>query len=318
MQHSSDDMMLSKHSDTFHSSSEYGRFDLVNIIAHLIRQWRILVLGAALGVAQAITSTPVYTSSMQIRIGTSDSETAREISGAFGISLDESQITTETHVFRSERIAKRVIDDLNLLDNSFFRTSPKNLKSHLSDWIRGWRGEGEIDIEVNSDTFEDRRLTYQMAVSILRSNMKVSQIRGGNIVNISYTSVSPELSTTIVNAIYDAYVSDQLVSKYEAAQSATNWLKERSDQLRVQSIRLDNSIEIFLKEKGISRVGGDLMSSISLEDLTEQINSVGVDLLVAENRRKLLQDIIYNNDTFEFVRSTASQQITNSLREKYL
>jgi len=307
------------------------RIDLFQVFAVARRRWHVLVLGLIaglmLGIAYVVTATPVYTSETHISIGSPDAENARELSGVSGVSLDEDQITTEIQVLRSEQIAERVVDSLDLAKNNLFLTEPKTGPGRVVDGLKGvLRRAAGVILDLMRDEIPEFLATEQElaqearqdTISLLRKNMRVSQIQRSRVFQVSYTSVSPALSAQIANAIAHAYIEDQLASKYEATQRATDWLKERSDQLRVQSSLLNNAVETFRREHNLVGVGGDLSSDTQLEMLNKQVSVLRAELLALEARSNRLKVIVAQNDTSTFVSSTATQSITANLRTQYL
>lgn len=308
-------------------AAEEDRINLMQVLAVVRRRWHVLVLGLVagliLGIAYVVTTTPVYTSSVHISIGSPDAENARELSGVSGISLDEDQITTEIQVLLSEQIAARVVDTLDLVNNKSFLTAPENGPGRILSGVKavtlGILTLMRKDIpELPLTDGELAEQARQAAVGTLRDNMNVSQIQRSRVLSVSYTSASPALSAQIANAIANAYIEDQLASKYEATQRATDWLKERSDQLRIQSTMLDNAVETFRRDNNLVGVGGDLASDTQLELMNEQVADARSELVTLEARAKRLNEIVSQNDTSAFVSSTATQSITSNLRTQYL
>lgn len=310
---------------------EEDSIDLMRVLAVIRRRWHMLVLGLVaglvLGIAYVVTTTPVYTSSVHISIGSPDAESARELSGVSGISLDEDQITTEIQVLRSEQIAARVVSTLDLVNNKAFLTDPESGPGRIITGIKTVLVDTSatvldlLRVEVLELPLTEEELAEQArqdAVALLRENMNVGQIQRSRVLSVSYTSVSPALSAKIANAIANAYIEDQLASKYEATQRATDWLKERSDQLRIQSTMLDNAVETFRRNNNLVGVGGDLASDTQLELLNQQVADARSELVTLEARAKRLKEIVSQNDTSAFVSSTATQSITSNLRTQYL
>ncbi len=287
-----------------------------------------LFAGLLIGIAYVATVTPVYTSSVHISVGSAEAENARELSGVTGVTLDVDQITTEVQVLRSEQIAARVVDAMDLSNNEAFLTSPQSGVSRLTGGIGQLAGflidntlailkEAELP-DVGLTEEEEAAKDRQDAIARLRGNMSVSQVSRSRVLQVSYTSVSPTLSARIANEIAKAYIDDQLSSKFEATQRATNWLKERTDQLRVQSGLLNNAVEAFRKDNNLVGVGGDLSSDTQLEVLNRQVADMRAELLALEARANRLAEIVTQNDTSAFVSSTATQSITANLRTQYL
>ncbi|QBR38835.1 hypothetical protein ETW23_23510 (plasmid) [Leisingera sp. NJS201] len=305
--------------------------DLMRIFAVARRRWPVLLLGLLagllLGIAYAATATPVYTASAHISVGSADAENARELSGVSGVRLDEDQITTEIQVLRSEQIAARVVAALDLVQDPAFLSEPRTGPGRAAEGVKAllrlaaaaavsWVQDEPPAIPLTPQELAEA--ARQDAVSLLRDNVSVRQVQRSRVLQITYTSVSPALSARIANAVANAYIEDQLASKYEATQRATNWLKERSDQLRLQSGLLDKAVDSFRRENNLAGAGGDLSSDIELELLNKQVADLRAELLALQARSNRLHEIVAQNDTSAFVSSTASQSITANLRSQYL
>jgi hypothetical protein len=75
----------------------------------------------------------------------------------------------------------------------------------------------------------------RVAVRTLRSNMTARRLGVTYILEVSYQSLDPEKAARIANAFVNAYVIDQLDTKFQATKRATGWLQERIEELRNQS-----------------------------------------------------------------------------------
>ena len=306
--------------------------DLLALLSAARRGWHILLLGtlvgAGLGVANLVTTTPLYTAHVQISIGSSEAADTRALSGVTAPSAAETEITTEMQILRSEKIAERVVENLGLVDNPTFLARPETGISHVVTALRQVNGEirdflearlssGEIAPLPPSEADEDAAAQLA-AISRLRSNMAVGQVERSRVLQVSYTSVSPQLSARIANGIAEAYIDDQMEAKYAASTRATEWLRERSEQLRQQSIRLDNQVELFRQENGLIDAGGELVSDTELERLNQRVSEARAAIIELEARRQRLDDVVAVGDPSVVVSATASQGITSDLRARYL
>lgn len=314
-----------------HTEQDDDSIDLFRVLSVLRRRWFVLfaglMTGFILGLAHVLTTTPVYTSSVQINIGSPDAENAREMSGVSGISLDEDQITTEIQVLLSEQIAARVVDRLDLVHNEVFQTQSQSgvgrvvglIKAPIAGAlgvVKSFLREDVPPIELTEEELEMEE--RQEAIDLLRESITVNRVELSRVLNVSFTSVSPQVSARIANAVANAYIEDQLASKYDATQRATDWLKERSDQLRIQSKMLDNAVENFRRKNGLIGYDGELTSDSVLEDLTQQLSDARADLVSLEARSNRLEEIVLQNDMNAAVSSTATQSITANIRARYL
>ncbi|MGO7594059.1 chromosome partitioning protein ParA, partial [Rhizobium leguminosarum] len=88
------------------------------------------------------------------------------------------------------------------------------------------------------------------------------------VLDVSYTSQSPDLARDIAAAIADVYLVDKLNSKYEATLRAGEWLQERIEELRQQALDTDLSVQKFRSEHGlVEAVSGTLISDQQLSEI---------------------------------------------------
>jgi succinoglycan biosynthesis transport protein ExoP len=304
--------------------------DLTKIFAALRRWWVYLVLGllagAGLGVAYVVTTTPVYTSTVNISLDTPEAATARENAGLRTSSLDEEQISTEMEVIQSEAIAEKVVDELDLHENELFMTSPETGASRVIGIVMRQVSAAKSLLEnsagdlpkITPSEVDEAAAAKARAVNRLRGKMNVTRMGRSRILSVSYTALSPRLAANVSNTIADVYIQDQLESKFEATERATEWLRERAEQLRAQSNRLDNRVEEFRRENDLLNVGGENQADKELERISRRLSNARADLVEQVAKRDRLKEIVEKGDTTAAVSATASQSITTELRSRFL
>ena len=302
------------------------------ILSFFLRNKTIFALAAAAGIALGFgylaTTTPLYTSTVEINLGMApDAEMFEDFSGISGARAPTVQIETEIQVLRSERIAERVVRSLDLQGSEVFAQRPQTgitrivgyvseLRTTLTAAIRGVFSDGTPEFAL---TDAEREISeFEQAVRTLRSNMTVSTIRGSNVVQVQYRSVSSRLSAQVANGIAAAYIEDQLQSTDEASQRAIEWLRERTDQLRDQSESLSAIAEDFRAENDLLGVDIDRLADAEFERLTRNLVDARANLVDLQALSRRLDQIVETNDTSAVVRETATQGITSGLRSRYL
>ena len=317
--------------------------DIGKLLAVLRRNlWLIIlatVTGLGLGIAHVSTTTPLYSSQVDLNIGRpSDVDTFQDISGVSGAQVTEATIQTELEVLRSERIAERVVRMLDLHQNSTFlaprraglseitgtiRRQIRNTISSSLGWARGLIADDEVPdlpapapVELTAEELEARAI--ENTARRVRGGMSVTPVPNSRVVRISFTSTSPQLSARIANAIAEAYIDDQLDATNEASQRAIDWLRERRDQLRDQSERAEAIADRFRTENNLQGVDVNRATDAEFERLTANLVEARAELVELEARNRRLTEIVENEDTTAVVRETAAQGITSSLRARYL
>lgn len=305
--------------------------DLTKVLAVARRNWLLLfiglLVGGALGLAYVATTTPVYTAHVDISLDTPESANTRNLSGIQeSIVLDDSQIITEIEVIQSEAISRKVVQALGLADNTQFLSSRETGLSRLIALARGAMSsilnllrpsvdEGVL-LPLSDEDLAAERLAR--AISTLQRNMAVTRVRQSRILKVSYTALSPHLAAGVANGIADVYINDQLDAKYNANERATNWLRDRAQQLREQSVALDNAVEQFKQDNDLIGLSGTSNTESELERVAQQLSNAQAEVLALEARLERLQDIVDKGDTKAAVSATATQSITSSLRSRFL
>ena len=284
--------------------------------------------GIMLSLAYLATTTRIYTSAVEISLGTTpDTQTFLDFSGVSGARQPILHLETEIQVLRSERIAERVVRSLDLHESEAFIQRPQTgisrafgyvfgLREKITSMIRGIFADGTPDFTPSEA--DRQNLDIERAARILRSNMSVSSIRDSSVVQVQYRSVSPRLSAQVANGIAAAYIEDQLQSTDEASQRAIDWLRERTDQLRDQSERLSAIAEDFRVANDLLGVDIDRLADAEFETLTRNLVDARARLVDLEALSRRLDQIVASNDTSAVVRETATQGITAGLRSRYL
>jgi capsular exopolysaccharide synthesis family protein len=71
-----------------------------------------------------------------------------------------------------------------------------------------------------------------MAVSILRSNVRISPIRLSRLVDVSWTAPDPSFAARVANAWATAFIQANIERRFEETAYARNFLEQRLDQVR--------------------------------------------------------------------------------------
>jgi succinoglycan biosynthesis transport protein ExoP len=255
------------------TGNEADFIDFDKLIAIARRQWRLVAAFAfafaILGVVYVLTSVPVYTADTSVLIDRSDSQVINQLAAFGQMDDDEGTVLSQVELLKSDTIAYAVADKLKLVDNPEFM-GPKNslfsvatLKSFVN--FRSWFAD---DVAVAPDPEMRRR----GAAETVAGNIDVERVGRSYVLDVSYTSQSPDLARDIAAAIADVYLVDKLNSKYEATRRAGEWLQERIEELRQQALDTDLAVQKFRSEHGLVESGsGTLLSEQQLSELNSQL-----------------------------------------------
>lgn len=206
----------------------------------IVIKWRQLVIGAAImcgliGAIYSFLATPLYTATVRIQI---DREPLKIVEGGVGAPMEMGGAEfqrTQQELLRSRSMSERVVAAGGLdQDANFLRAQPSLLGRLFG--IFSFRGpqSGE-DTEAGESTQAGNR---QRAVGRVFAGIKIAPVAGSRLVDISYTSTSPERAASIANAYANAYIAANLDRRFEASSYAKVFLE---DQLKQLKLRLEDS-----------------------------------------------------------------------------
>ncbi|HEY0835745.1 MAG TPA: polysaccharide biosynthesis tyrosine autokinase [Azospirillum sp.] len=262
-------------------------------LRHMLRTlWRrrvllavCLLLGASAAWAYVSGITPVYTATTQVML---DTRRPRVIDLKDVLSQLQPQLVTvnsEVEVLRSRTVAERVATALNLYDDPEFNPSLR-AKPEESDLVRsvtalwnevktaivGEKPEPQVDEETR------RQALRAGVVGGLLGRMSVAAVPQSLVIRISFNSTDPHKAARIANAFADAYVVEQLETKFEAVRRATTWLNSRLESLREAVVDSERQVVAYRTTTGLIESRGQLGAQQKLGELNSQ-------LVVAQSKR---------------------------------
>jgi succinoglycan biosynthesis transport protein ExoP len=216
------------------------------------------------------------------------------------IPIDTAQVETQVEILKSENIGLSVIKDLKLTADPEFA------------------GSGGLFAGQDSETQLNRKsLAYFLA------KRSITRVGRTYVLDVGFTSLSAGRAAEVANAIADAYIVDQLESKYQATRRASVWLQDRIKELRQQASDADRAVLDYREKNKIVSVGGSasgprLLGEQQLEDLNTQL---GAARAIAEDTKARLERIndVMNRDVADAsVADSLKSEVITRLRNNYL
>ncbi len=136
-------------------------------------------------------------------------------------SLTSQLLQSQVEILHSENIARRVIDQLGLLDDRDFQSAPSRSRSLLA---------GGAAPEAGASLPEDTR-NMNRALRSFQKRLSVDEVGQSYVIEIRMTSSDPQKAAKITNALVTAYLEDQAAANASVAQSASGWLRNRLQNL---------------------------------------------------------------------------------------
>lgn len=273
------------------SSLQQGKVEKEQIIdigyyVHIVKvKWLSIalfsILCTAISILFALSLKPTYKATATLLIESSQKK-AISIEEVVGIDTSAKEYyLTQFEILKSNQVALRVIDKLDLENNiefnpSLIQSEPSlidNLKAEIKSLpvIASYLSKDETDS--NSIVVDDSGIN-QTVLKIFKSKLSIEPIRKTQLVNISFESLDPNLAATIANEVAHAYIENSLESKLVATEQATGWINQRLASLKKQLEDSEQALLLFLKQqKLIDNSGIEALTSSELTNLTDRISS---------------------------------------------
>ena len=220
---------------------------------------------------------------------------------------------SEVEVLGSESIANAVIDDLKLTNDPEFIGTGNGPIVGLLSAIFG------MDEDARSLSDLQRK---RIAIKILRGNVTVRRIGLTYVLEISYRSPDPAKAAQIANAFADAYINDQLNTKYQAARRASIWLQERIAELRNQSNVAARSVQDYKEKNNIVDTGNHgLLSDLQVQETNTQMITAQAATAEAKARLDRIEEVLKSpaaGEAVGTVSDTLKNELITKLRQRYL
>jgi len=303
------------------SASEIANpIDLEQLLAIARRQWRVVagfaVTAIVIGGLFLLTATPRYTSTAGILIDEGNQKIVDQMTAISGVLEDEGQVLSQVELLKSEKIALAVSRSLDLKNNEQFVNGTPGMLSSIIQTVRSvidprvWFGSTAPAL---SDVQIQRAIVEQLS-----AGLGVTRVGRSYVLEISYTSPDPTLAASIAKAYAEAYLADQLDSKYDATRRASGWLQDRIADLRQQSLKADQAVQKFRAEKGLIATDGMLITDQQLAQLNTQLMAARAESANAEAKFKRIDAILKSGDMDAAVTESIESDVISDLRAKFL
>ncbi len=258
---------------------------LAPIIAVLRRRRWVLILSILITPALAFVAlrqmTPRYTGVGTLIYDPSEFA-ARELQSILRLDpTTDAVMASQAEITRSLPIAERVAERFDLAKSPEFnwRLRPPSLVRRIREAVGAaaravFGGEPAPAREIS-----DEELRHAVTQSV-QNAITVRNIKSTRVLEISFTTEDQALAAAAVNFVMDTYISDQLDGKFNAVRRASEWLRGRVADLRLEVRAAEDKIAAYRAEQG-------LVQGVQAGIGTEQISRLNADLLQA--RSELVQ-----------------------------
>ncbi|MFB3905234.1 MAG: GumC family protein [Acidobacteriota bacterium] len=265
------------------------------------RKWLIVAVTLTVLAAAAIqtyTTTPMYTSTVQLQIEMESVNVLPypDITQGPQYYYDfEGYQNTQYRLLKSRVLGQRVAKRLRLGEDKRFNVArssgllrellPKLTAFLLSPF--GSQKQASSSSARQAAKPDDGAMADRVVAGVT-----VTPDRGSRLASLSYSSPDPELAAAIVNQLADEYLEMHFETRFQAATLATDFLRKELDQLKIKVEKSDEALLAYAREHGIVADPSERESIAmqKLASLNAELTRVQADLITKTVQHESLQN----------------------------
>jgi succinoglycan biosynthesis transport protein ExoP len=225
---------------------------------------------------------------------------------------DSAAVDTEVAIIGSRRVAERVVSSLHLdKDPEFSRDAKRrsllgSLKHAAASLFGHFGSSGASNAESMSP--ED------YAIIAVLSRLDASRVNLTNAIDISYSDGNPAKAAAISNAFAQAYIDDQIVSKFETSEKATSFLKDRLDDMMHQYLTDETKLQEYKIAHNLMSSGATTLTEQEISTYNQTLAQAKADAAADEANLTIARDQLARGSTGGDVGEALSSGVIGSLR----
>ncbi len=180
---------------------------------------------------------------------------------------------TQVKLLQSEQLASRVIGRMDLTNNPDFNKKPeagadeaqaKGLFDSLKSFIRP---EEDLNTLSLLDEEAQERIAVDQSLDRFKELFNVNPVRNSELVEVTFTSVSPALAAEVSNTAMDEFINMHMDSRLKASQDAGKFLSKQIEAAQIKLEKSELELQAFAQKIGI--VSLDPKQNLTMRQLEE-------------------------------------------------
>ena len=253
-----------------------------NAFSLLRRRWPILLVGIALGLGggylKTITTTPSYVASTSVLIEDQSNQMASD--DASTVKAVSPKLSNEVQSLRSPALMERVVRQLQLQADPEF--NPYLASGRTQNPPSGAPQSGTTSSPASPPAPDAKQVEATKAR--LARALTVESVAGSTVILIKMRSGDPVKAATIVDAVAQGYLAEQLDSKLSTTRQASVWLQQQVDQVGNDLKRQSAALQSEKAASGLNISGGSSIADQQVSALSAQLSQARADVAARQAR----------------------------------
>jgi succinoglycan biosynthesis transport protein ExoP len=202
--------------------------------------------------------------------------------------VSDNYLETQYKVLQSESLARRVIAELHLDQKEEF--NPQR-----SWWFRGKTAKAADRARLPVDADAE-----QAVLRRFEDGLSINPVRRSRLVQVSFDSEDPQLAAQVVNVFTSNYIQQNLESRWEATQKASEWLSQQLQSLKIKLEKSEDEMQQYAQSNGLLFLDSEKGTTENIVDerlrqLQDELTKAQADRYEKESVYRLVQSGDYGS-----------------------
>jgi len=283
----------------------------------LVRRYWVRIVGFALAVAViaalgALSLTSKYQATATLLIEEQGAQVI-QIQEVYGIpGNSRNYLSTQFEILKSRELARRVVEELNLVESSEFNpfhpqnTEKFSIRRYVREQIFGTGPE------------PDEEFILEKTIDRFWSAVNVSPVPGTQLVKITVTSVTGDVAKRAANRLAEGFIESQLEAKIGLTKQAAGWLTERLTDLKDKLEVSERKLQTYRDENNLVDVSGvGTVVSREIDNASAQLGQARAKRVELESTYRQLKKFgTYTYDNLSSIPTILNNQVIGSLKSQ--
>ena len=196
--------------------------------------------------------------------------------------LSDNYLETQYKVLQSDTLARRVIEELHL-------NQVKEFNPPKREWF--WQS---THAAAREDGLVVEPETEQAILVRFNDHLSVDPVRRSRLVQVSFESQDPKLAAKALNALASNYIQENLESRWDAAQKASEWLSQQLQSFKAKLEKSEDDLQDYAQQNGLlflETEKGDTENIVDerLRQLQDELTKAQADRYTKESLYRLVE-----------------------------
>ncbi|MGF1562387.1 MAG: GumC family protein [Geminicoccaceae bacterium] len=288
----------------------------------------IVLLGTGAAAYYVSQVTPLYTAQALLRLDPRETNIIRIEGVSEEFQADPATIESELELLRSTSFARKAVSELGLIDDPEFnwRLRPEetslldslNVKRYLPEsWLEAIMPVSTEDkVEVLLEQQDPESVILRDTIGAFKGRMSVSQVGRSYVMSVDVSSESPVKAARLANAVADVYLVSQLEQKYDATREATDFLRQRVEELRTKVVESEEAIAQYRAENRLAAEAQGNTVFMQMSNLNTQLAMARAQRAEAEARLSQVRGLLNSTGGVSAAAKVLSSPLLTDLRSQ--